>query len=188
LAQLFQTFIREEKHIPKDHPPYVADIFSPWGYNIVAMISCVLGYITIKYIDEIILAFMSIYTPGQPPATIYDFATFIADRMHEQFTRMGNERVFKYSSILYPLFLYYRSDKFPFTLQILDTRGQPRFVIFWTPLFHEFRSPYTYSDFIYSFVHPIMTMLTRNPPPRISPEIKRVLQLSMHCYLYQNHT
>ena len=43
-----------------------------------------------------------------PSATIYGFATFIVDRMHEQFTRMGNERVFKYSFVLYHLFLYYQ--------------------------------------------------------------------------------
>ena len=88
LAQLFQTFIREEKHIPKDPPPYVSSIFSQWGQNIVTMISYVLGYSTSEYIDELILAFMSIYTPGKPPAITYDFAQFIADRMHEQFTRM----------------------------------------------------------------------------------------------------
>jgi len=177
-AQFFQAFIREEKHIPKDSPPHVSTIFSPWVHNIVAMISCVLGYTTSEYIDEIILAFMSIYTLGQPPATIYDFSIFIADRMHEQFTRMGNERVFKCSSVLYHLFLYYYTEKFPFTLQKLDTRGQPRSVLFWTPFFHEFGSPYTYSDFIDSFVHPIMTMLIGNPPPRVSLEIKRVLHLS----------
>ena len=123
LAQLLQTFIREENHIAKDPPPYVATIFSPWGWNIVAMISCVLGYSTSQCIDEIILAFMAIYTLGQPPATIYDFATFIANIMHEQFTRMGNEMVFNYSSVLYHMFLYYQSEKFPFTLQKLDTKG-----------------------------------------------------------------
>ena len=118
---------------------------------------------------------MSIYTSGKPPAITYHFSNFIADRMHEKFTRMGNERVLKYSSVLYHLILYFPSNKFPFTLQKLDTRGQPRSVIFSTPLFHEYRSPYTYTDFIDSFVYPIMTMLTGNPPPRTSPEIKRVL-------------
>ena len=63
LAEMFQTFIREEKHIPKDPPPYVATIFSPFGQDIVTMISNVLGYNTIEYIDEIILAFMSFSTP-----------------------------------------------------------------------------------------------------------------------------
>lgn len=66
---------------------------------------------------------MSIYAPGQPLTTIYDFSTFIADRMHEKFTRMGNEMVFKYSLVLYHMFLYYQLEKFPFTLQKLDTKG-----------------------------------------------------------------
>jgi len=94
------------------------------------MISCVLGYSKSEYIDEIILPFKSIYTPGQPPTTIYDFATFIADRIHEKFIRMGNERVFKHSSVLYHMFLYFQPYKFPLTLQNLDTKGQPRSVIF----------------------------------------------------------
>ena len=65
-------------------------------------------------------------------------------------------------------------------------------VILLTPLFHRYSSPYTYTDFIDSFVHPVMTMLTGSPPPIISQEIKRVLQLSKQSkvedwYLYQNH-
>jgi hypothetical protein len=127
-----------------------------------------------EYIDEIILAFMSIYTPGKPPATFYDnYAQFIAERMHEQFTRMHNERVFKYSSVLYHMFLYYQSDNFPFTLQKLDTPKASPGLSFFGPHFStSIQSPYTYSDFIDSFVHPVMTMLTGSPPPRISPEIK----------------
>jgi len=136
LVEMFQNFIREEKHIPKDPPPYVATIFSPFGQDIVAMISCVLGYTTSDYINEIILAFMSIFSLGEPLAVMYDYAKFIADKMHDQFLRMSNERVFKYSSVLYHLFLYYQADKFPFTLQKIDTKGHPRSVILWTPLIH----------------------------------------------------
>ena len=98
--------------------------------------------------------------------------------MHEQFLRMNNERVFKYSSVLYHIFLYYKPDKFPFALQKMDTKGQPRLVIFWTPLIHQYEAPYSYSGFIDLFVHPVMAMLTGHPPPRISLEIKRVLKLS----------
>ena len=113
--------------------------------------------------------------------------------MHEQFTRMGNERVFKYSSVLYHMFIYFQADKFPLTLQKLDTKGQPRSVIFWTPLIHQYSSPYSYNEFIDSFVHPVMTMLSGTPPPRMSPEIRRVLHLNINhqvgdWYLYQNHT
>lgn len=126
---MLQTFIRNERHIPKDPPPYVATIFYPFGQAIVEMISCVLGYTTGECINETILAFMSIFTPGLPPTVTYDYAKYRADKMHEQFLRISNERVYKYSSVLYHLFLYYQADKFPFTLQKLDTKDHPRLVI-----------------------------------------------------------
>ena len=64
---------------------------------------------------------------------------------------------------------------------------------FWTTLVHQSQSPYSYSDFIDLFVHLVMEMLAGSPSPRISLEIKRVLQLSKQTkvgdwYLYQNHT
>jgi len=142
LAKIFQTSIVEEKHIPKDPSPYMWTIFSKFGQDIVSMISSALGYTTSEYIDEIILVFMSSFTPGQTPAIIYDFSKFIADKLHDQFLRMNNERVFKYSSLLYDLFLYYQADKFPFTLQKLYIRGNPRSVVFWTPLIEKIESPY----------------------------------------------
>jgi len=43
LAKLFQTFIREEKYIPKDPPPYMWTIFSELGRDIISMISSVLS-------------------------------------------------------------------------------------------------------------------------------------------------
>lgn len=119
LAEMFQYFIIEGKPIPKDPPPYVYTIFFKFGHDIVAMISSILGYTTNEYIDEIVLAFMSLFTPGQPPSIMYYYAKFIANRMPDHFLRMSNERVFKYSSILRHLFLYYKADKFPFTLQSL---------------------------------------------------------------------
>ena len=70
------------------------------------MISCILGYTIDEFVDEIVLAFMSIFTLGKPLATLYNYAQFIAKTIHEKFTRMHNERVFKYSYVLYHRFLY----------------------------------------------------------------------------------
>ena len=122
---------------------------------------------------------MSIYSPRQPPTIMFDYAKFIVDK--------------KYSSVLYHLFLYYQADKFPITLQKLDAIGNPRLVVFWTVLFHQFDSQYSYIDFIDLFVHPVTTMLLGSPPPRISANVRRVLHLSKQYrvgdwYLYQNHT
>lgn len=179
--------------MPKDPPPYMSTFFSDLGKDITTMLSC-LGYTTNEYVDETILVGKSIFIPGQPPVVTFDYAKFFTDRMHDQFMRLENERVFKYSSVLYHLFLFYQTDRFPFSVQKLDTRGNPRSVIFWTSLFHRsYSSPYPYTYFIDQFVHPVIAMFIGSPPPRISADIKRVLQLSKKYkvgdwYLYQNHT
>lgn len=99
---------------------------------------------------------------------------------------------FKYPVVLFYMFLYYQTDKFPVSIQKLDTRGKERSVVCWTCLVHKFSTTFTYKDFIYSFVYLIMNMLTSNTQPRISLDIKRVLQLAKNSkvgdwYLYQNH-
>lgn len=91
------------------------------------------------------------------------------------------------------MFLYYQIDKFPLRIQKLDTKGKKRSVIYWKPLIHKFSTSFTYKDFIDSFVYPTMNMLTSKTQPRISPNIKRVLQLAKNSkvgywYLYQNDT
>ena len=137
---------------------------------------------------------MSIFTPSQPLAVKYEYVAFIDEKIHDQFMRLENDRVFKYSTVLYHLFLYYQSDKFPFSVHKLNTKVNPRSVIFWTSVFHHSpSSPYSYIDFIDHFIHPIPTMLTGSSPPKINDDIKRILQLSKQyrigdSYLYQNHT
>lgn len=172
------TFI-DRDHIPKDPPPYLSCFYTDIGRNIVNMIVFVMGFNTSEYVDELTLVLMSIFTLGQPPAVKYDYVAVIAKKIHDQFMRLENERVFKYSIVIYYLFLYYQSNKFPFSVHKLDTKGRPRSVIFWTSIFHYSSSSlYSYIDFIDQFVHPITTMLTGVSPPRISDDIKRILQLS----------
>ena len=90
--------------------------------------------------------------------------------------------------------LYYQSENFHFPVRKLDNKGNPRSVTFWSPIFHAYyESTYSYSEFIDQFVHPATTLLTGVSPPRISGDIKRILQLSKQYrvgdwYLYKNHT
>ena len=134
IRQIFQTFIIEDQHTPTDTPPYVATIFSETGRHIITILSCILGYTTDENVDEVILAFLFVFTPRKPPTIMYNYAQFIVDRMHEQFTRLPTERVLKYSSMLFHTFLYYQVDKTPVKIQKLDTKGKERSVVFWTPL------------------------------------------------------
>lgn len=126
IKQIFQNFIIQVCHTPKYTPPYVATIFSETGKHIITMLSCILGYTIDEHVDEVIMAFLSIFTPGKPLVIMYDYAHFIADIMHEQFTRFPIERVFKYSSVLFYMFFYYQTDKFPMRIQKFDTKGKVR--------------------------------------------------------------
>lgn len=105
--------------------------------------------------------------------------------------RLENERVFKYSAVIYHLFLYYQADKFPFPIEKLDIEGNLRSVVFWTPRFQKYEYPYPYTYFIDLFLHIVATMLIGSPPPRIGPDIW-VLHLSKQYkvgdwYLYHKY-
>ena len=124
------------------------------------MISLIMGFNSSEYVDDITLSLLSIFTPGQPPAVRYDYASYIANIIHDQFLNLEREGVFKYTSFVYHLVLYYQSDNIPFPIKKLDTKGNPRSVIFWSPIFHNTsESPYTYSEFIDLFLHLATTLL-----------------------------
>ena len=88
---------------------------------------------------------------------------------------MPEECVFKYSSILFHMFLYFQSKIFSINLQKLDVEGNPQSVIFWTSLIRKDTTEFTYIDFIDSFIHPIVNMLNSSSQPRISDDNKNVL-------------
>jgi len=168
--------------------------FTETGRLILDMISFILGFKTSEYVDETILVTLSMFTTGQPPVVKFDYATFIANKIHAQFMNLEREGVFKYTYFIYHLLLYYQPDSFPFPIRKLDSKGNQRSVMFWSSIFHKtYDYPYTYCEFIDLFVHPTSTLLIGAPPPRISCDMKKILQLSKQYrigdwYLYQNHT
>ena len=107
LKSMCQNFMLPE-HQPKGSPPYGFYYFNTLGRLIINMISFVLGFNTSEYVDEITLVLLSIFTPGKPPEIKYDFASFIANKIHDQFMRLDDEKVFKYSSVIYHLIIYYQ--------------------------------------------------------------------------------
>ena len=167
------------KHQPKGPPPYLKDFFTDIGRLIIDMISQIMAFTSSEYVDDITLVLLSIFTPWQPPAIRYDHATFIANKIHDQFINLDREGVFKYTSFIYHLLLYYHPDNFPFPTRKLDSKGNRRSVIFWSSILHNTcESPYTYSEFIDLFVHPASTLLIGAPTPRLSGDITKILQLS----------
>lgn len=57
--------------------------FTDMGKIIVDMIYVVMGFNTSEYKDELTLVLLSIFTLGQPPTVKYDYASFIADKIHD---------------------------------------------------------------------------------------------------------
>lgn len=158
LIHICQMFM-DPKHQPKGPPPYMQVFFTDTGKLIIDMIASITGFNFGEYVDEVTLVLLSIFTPGQPPTVKYDYATYIANKIHDQFLRLDNEGVFKYTTFIYHLLLYYQSNNFPFPVKELDTRGNPRSVIFWSPIFHNsIETPYTYNEFIDLFIHPTTTL------------------------------
>jgi len=82
LTRIAQLFIKPNCQ-PQHPPPYHHAWFTEVGKFVVDMISYILGFKTNEYVDETILVFLSMFTPGQPPAVKYDYATFIDDKIHE---------------------------------------------------------------------------------------------------------
>ena len=74
--------------------------FTDMGRLILNMISSVMGFNTSEYVDQLTLVLLSIFTPGQPPDVKYDFASYIADKIHDQFMTLEDERVLKYSNVI----------------------------------------------------------------------------------------
>ena len=77
---------------PRQPPPYLHVWFNETGRLLVDMISCILEFNTSEFVDETILVLLSMFAPGPPPVVQYDYATFIADKIHEQFTNLRRNR------------------------------------------------------------------------------------------------
>ena len=124
------------KHQPKGPPPYLQTFFTETRRIIVDMIALIMGFNTSEYVNDITLVLLSIFTPRQPRVVKYNYATFIANKIHDQFLNLEREGVFKYTSFIYHLLLYHQPYNFPFPIKKLDNKGNHRSVIFWSSIFH----------------------------------------------------
>ena len=113
------------------------------------MLTSVLGFTTNEHVDETVLVMLSAYSLEKPPAVKYNYAEYIANKMHDQLSRLNREAIFKYSSYIYHLFMYYQTDCFQCPIKKLDSQGERRYVIFWSSVFHQVKNyPYSYCEFL----------------------------------------
>jgi hypothetical protein len=79
--------------------------------------------------------------------------------------------MFRYSSILVYLFLFFQADKLFFSLQKLDQEGNPQPVTSWTSIVRNNSSEFNFKQFIDQFYHPVVCMLSGITEPRINKEV-----------------
>lgn len=90
----------------RKNPPYSVAMFQEQTRKIVTILSCILGCFTNEHVDESILGSLSIFSPDQPPAITFNFLQFLVDTMHDQLVKLLEEGAFKYSLVLFHMFLY----------------------------------------------------------------------------------
>jgi hypothetical protein len=192
-AQIFKLFLPTSAQFPSTNPPYLSSMFSTKGNQVISSLCALLGYYSDQWVDEPILGFLSILSTDEKPTTQFDFSTFLADNIHEQFMNFITEGMFRYSSILAYLFIFFQADKFAFSMQKMDADGRPQLVIAWTSLLKHNSTEYRFKAFIDLFYHPMVSMLSGRLEPQINDKVQRILHLSDNTktrdwYLYQNHT
>jgi hypothetical protein len=86
--------------------------------------------------------------------------------------------MFRYYFILAYMFVYFQADKFSFSMKNMDAGGRPHPIIAWTCFLKHKSIEYSFKAFVDLFYHPVVSMLSGRPEPRINDEVQRILHLS----------
>jgi hypothetical protein len=188
-----ELFLPTSAPLPTTNPPYPSSLFSIKGNQIISSLCALLGYYSDQWVDEPILGFLSIISNDEQSTTQFDYSAFLAHNIHEQLVNFATEGMFRYSSILAYMFVYFQADRFNFSMHKMDADGNPQPVTVWTSLLKCNSVEYDFAAFIDQFYDPVVSMLTSVPEPRVNDEVRRVLHLSENVetgdwYLYQNHS
>jgi hypothetical protein len=133
-AQIFELFLPQAAHLPTTNPLYPYSLFLVKGNQVISSLCALLGYFLDQWVDEPILGFLSIFSIDEKPTTQFNYNTFLVDNIHEQFLNFATESMFRYSSIMAYMFVFFQADKFSFSMHKMDKDGRPQTVTTWTSL------------------------------------------------------
>ena len=122
-------------------------MFPNMNKQIISIVACLLGYHSYQWVDGVIIGFLLVFTSKEKPL-IFNYSQYLEYSIHEKLIRFTTKGVFKYDSILVYFFIFYRSDRFYFPLQKMDSQGNPQSVIQCTSLVRNNRTEYTFSDLV----------------------------------------
>jgi hypothetical protein len=119
-ALIFEIFLPEDAQFPKKNPPYSSSIFTVKANQIISILCYLLAYFSYEWVDEPILGFLSIFSTEERATIKFNFIQFMVDNIHDHLFRFSTKAMFKYSSVLVYMFLFFQSDKFPCAFQKLN--------------------------------------------------------------------
>lgn len=102
--------------------------------QIIYVLSSILGYYSNEWVDDPILVFFSTLSSEEGPSFTFDYGHFLSNVINEKFLQFLTEGMFRYLSILMYVFIFFQTDKFPFSVQKLDQQGEPQSIVLWTSL------------------------------------------------------
>jgi hypothetical protein len=106
-AQIFEFFLPQVAQLLTTNPPYPSSLFSVKGNQVISSLCALLRYFSDQWVDESILGFLSIFSTDEEPTTQFNYNAFLADKIHEKYLNFSTEGMFRYSSILAYMFLFF---------------------------------------------------------------------------------
>jgi hypothetical protein len=100
-------------------------MFSERGNQVISSLCFLLGYFSDEWVDEPILCFLSIFLADEQATTQFHYSFFLAENIHDQFSKFATKGMFWYSSILVYMFIFFQAENFSFLMQKLDKDGKP---------------------------------------------------------------
>lgn len=107
ISKTIEVFMAENAPLLGKNPPYSSFVFHNRTRHIALVLSYLLGYYFYQWLDEAIIAFLSILSTGSKPSLIFKFTQFVADVIHEQLVNFFTGEVFHYSLVLVYMFVYF---------------------------------------------------------------------------------
>ena len=106
-AQTLELFLAQDASLPKKNPPYPSSLFPERTKQITIFISYVLGYYSDQYVDEVIIGLLSIFYNDVKPSIVFNFIHFLAESIQQKLVNFHTKEVFKYTSVLVYMFIYF---------------------------------------------------------------------------------
>jgi hypothetical protein len=193
--KLLSNLLASDAPLPTNSPPFKSTIFPAITKQAISMIYQVLGYEQDRTVDESILGMFSVLCPPESITfTKLDYVEFLSEVINFQLSNFHSTKSFRYQAYLVYLIMSNNSSYFKsMGIVITGDAGNTKHVIEWTTEVRRQEQNKGFSLYVNKFMSAHYTLIHAFPPPRMFPQMKKMLQLSKDVktrdwYLVEDHT